>query len=81
MASIPKTAEELGSAALADDAFLSPEEGRRQFEAAVRRCLGISGDEFIRRYEAGEYYGVADEDGHRHIGNLIMLIPFARQDR
>jgi hypothetical protein len=60
------------------DLFFDPEEGRREFEAMVQEFMGISSDEFIRRFEAGEYWGIADEEGHRHIGDLIMLIPLAR---
>ncbi|MGI8642911.1 MAG: hypothetical protein ACR2LS_02205 [Thermomicrobiales bacterium] len=59
---------------------VTPEQGRRLFDAAVRREMGISGEEFIQRWEAGEYWGIADEEGHRHIGDLIMMIPLARQD-
>ena len=61
--------------------FFTAEEGRREFEAAVQHWMGISGEEFIQRWEAGEYWGVADEEGHRHIGDLIMMIPLARIDR
>jgi hypothetical protein len=61
----------------AEDIFVTPEEGRRQFDEAVRARMGISGDEFIRRYEAGEYDDVADRDGSLHIGRLIGLIAFA----
>lgn len=76
------TLSEDSATVMADsDVFLSPGDGRRQFDEAVRRRMGISGEQFIRRYEAGEYFGVADQDGSRHIGDLIMLIPFARQDR
>lgn len=60
------------------DLYLTPEQGRREFETAARQWMGISGEEFIRRWEAGEYWGIADEDGHRHIGRLIMMIPLAR---
>jgi hypothetical protein len=61
-----------------DSFYFTPEEGRYEFEAAVRKWMGISGEEFIRRFEAGEYWGIADEEGHRHIGDLIMMIPLAR---
>lgn len=61
-----------------DSFYFTPEEGRREFEAAVQKWMGISGEEFIRRWEAGEYWGIADETGHRHIGDLIMMIPLAR---
>jgi hypothetical protein len=60
--------------------ILTPEEGREQFDRAARRRMGISGDEFIRRWDAGEYDEIADKDGHRHIMQLAGLIGFARQD-
>jgi hypothetical protein len=63
-----------------DDYFIGTEEGRRTFDAAVRRRLGISGEEFISRWEAGEYDEIWDTPGHLHIGYLASLIPFARQD-
>lgn len=42
--------------------------------------MGIGGEEFIRRWEAGEYDEIADKAGHRHIIELVLMIPFARQD-
>lgn len=57
---------------------VTPEQGRRLFDEAVQQMIGISGEEFIRRWEAGEYWGIADEPGRRHIGYLIGLIPLAR---
>ncbi|MGH2534324.1 MAG: hypothetical protein ACRDJW_18800 [Thermomicrobiales bacterium] len=59
--------------------FVDPDEGRRMFDEAVRETMGISGEEFIRRWEAGEYWEIADRPGSLYIGNLIALIPFARQ--
>lgn len=59
--------------------FVDPKEGRRMFDEAVREAMGISGEEFIRRWEAGEYREIADRPGSLYIGNLIALIPFARQ--
>lgn len=48
------------------------EEARQFFDRAVRRYLHMSGDEFIRRYDAGEY----DEDPDRHlIMMMISLLP------
>jgi catechol 2,3-dioxygenase-like lactoylglutathione lyase family enzyme len=78
MASAPRIAPELDDAELNTDYFLSPEEARRQFEDAVRRRMGMSSDEFIRRYEAGEYCTIADQSGFLYIGDLISLIPIAR---
>lgn len=34
---------------------LTPEEGRAFFEEEVQRLLGITGEEFLRRLDAGEY--------------------------
>jgi hypothetical protein len=60
--------------------WVTPEEGRRMFDEVVRERLGISGEEFIRRWEEGEYDAVLDMPGYLHIGYLSSLIPFARQD-
>jgi hypothetical protein len=35
------------------------------FDADARRTLGISGEEFLRRWDAGEYDGDEDEDEPR----------------
>ena len=59
--------------------WVTPEEGRAQFDAAVRRRMGMSGEEFIRRWEAGEYREIADTPGNLHIIELASLIPFAQQ--
>lgn len=42
--------------------------------------MGMSGEEFLRRWDAGEYDEIADTEGHRHIMGLAFLIPFARQE-
>lgn len=60
--------------------WLTPAEGKRMLDDAVRERLGISGGEFIRRWDAGEYAEIADQPGHLHIGYLGSLIPFARDD-
>lgn len=58
--------------------LVSPEEGRRMFDEAARRIAGMSGAEFIRRYDAGEYAGIADDAGHREIIELAMLVNVGR---
>jgi hypothetical protein len=63
-----------GTTALPEIKVLTSEEGRELFDAAARRELGISGDEFLRRYDAGEY---EDEDASP-VTNVVMLLPFAR---
>jgi hypothetical protein len=52
---------------------------RAVFDYQARKVMGMSGEEFLRRYDAGEYDEAADEPGHGHVMSLIMLIPFGRQ--
>jgi hypothetical protein len=59
--------------------YATPEEGRDLLDHQARKLLGISGDEFLRRWDAGEYRDIADTLGQRHIMRLAMLIPFGRQ--
>jgi hypothetical protein len=55
---------------------LSLEEGRKLFDEAARFYLKVSGEEFIRSWEGGEY----DDDPDRpEVMNVAMLLPFARQ--
>lgn len=55
---------------------LSDEEAHAAFDEAARRLVGMSGDEFIRRWDAGEFAEIADKPGNRHIMRLAGLIPF-----
>ena len=61
---------------------LPPEEARALFDRQARRLVGMSGEEFLRRWDAGEYEGRnLDEDQEtRKIASLAMLIPFGRAD-
>jgi hypothetical protein len=57
---------------------LSREEGRALLDRAARDLLGISGEEFLRRWDAGGYE--ADRDRcEPDVTELAMLIPFARE--
>ncbi len=67
-------------ATLPEIKWLTPEEGRAIFDEEARRVMGMSGEEFIRRWESGEYKDIADTSGHLHIMRLAMLIPLVRQD-
>jgi hypothetical protein len=46
-------------------------------DRSARRELGISGEEFLARWDAGEYDGDGD-GGYLRAGATAMLIPFAR---
>jgi hypothetical protein len=54
---------------------VSREEGRQILDRAARRRLGVSGQEFLQRWDAGEYVGKADEPD---IARVAILIPFGR---
>lgn len=60
--------------------WTSPEKGRALFDHQARALMGMSGDEFIRRWDAGEFRDIADAPGCRHILRLASLIPFGRQE-
>jgi hypothetical protein len=53
--------------------YLTGEDARAYFEDEVQRELGISGTEFLRRLDAGEYDEIYDDPDHREIGHLEML--------
>jgi len=57
---------------------LTPEEGRAYFDREARRLVGMSGEEFLRRWDAGEFQPVPDEtEEDRRLGSLVMALPFA----
>jgi hypothetical protein len=60
-------------------ALLTPEEGRALFDRRVRLSLGISGEEFLRRWDAGEYQPIPDTVEGRKVGEIVMMMPFARR--
>ncbi|MBA3450077.1 MAG: hypothetical protein H0T18_02560 [Chloroflexia bacterium] len=59
--------------------FVTPEEGRAMFDREAQKTLGISGEEFLRRWDSGEYRPVPDDTEGRKFGRLAMMIPFARR--
>lgn len=59
--------------------FATEREGLALFDYQARKELGISGEEFLARWDAGEYHDPADETIARRIERLAMLIPFARR--
>jgi len=52
----------------------TPEQGRALLDQAAREVLDISGEDFLARWDAGEYEGSDDPA----ITRVAMLIPFAR---
>ena len=54
---------------------LTIEEGRNLLDKQARRYLNMSGGEFIKKWEAGEFGGDSDRP---EVMRLVMLIPFAK---
>ena len=54
---------------------LSPEEAHAIFDRVAREELSISGEEFLRRWDSGEYEGRADQP---NVARVAMLLPFGR---
>lgn len=57
---------------------LPPPEARAMFDRQARRVLDLSGDEFLARWDAGEYRDLPDTPEGRRVGYLALLIPFGR---
>jgi hypothetical protein len=58
-------------------AWLTDDEAVEFFDRNARELLGISGEEFLRRWDRGDYRGIEDDD--ERIISLAMLIPFGRR--
>ena len=58
--------------------YVTPEEGRAIFERQVRKTMNMGAEEFIQRWEAGEFDEIADKAGLRHIIELALMIPLWR---
>lgn len=54
---------------------LSADEGRALFDKTARKLLGISGAEFLIRWDRGDFQ---DERESMAVTKVAMLIPFAR---
>lgn len=55
-------------------------QGRRWFDDAVRKYMQMSGEEFLRRWDAGEWHDLYDDSDHWYIGYLVDIRPFAEQE-
>ncbi len=55
-------------------------EARAFFEREDQRLVGISGEEFIRRYDASECADIEDIPENWHIFDAAFLIGFGRAE-
>lgn len=54
--------------------YVSRSEGAKLVDRQAKKYLGMSGAEFVRRYEAGEI----DDPDRAEVRRVAMLIPFAK---
>jgi hypothetical protein len=72
--------EELDAYFAATDYFVAAEDGRRMFDGATRKYMGMSGEEFLRRWDEGEFTDLYDKPGYWYVGYLVSLRSFAEQE-
>ena len=53
--------------------ILEDDEARAYFDATARELLGMSGEEFLRRLDAGEWRDVIDDGEHSDHLYLAMM--------
>jgi hypothetical protein len=58
--------------------FLNDDEARAAYDKEARRLLGISGDEFLRRYDAGEYKRPLTDREARGVMKMRMIEDLVR---
>ena len=58
--------------------FIDDDEARDLFDRNARRLLGISGEEFLRRYDAGKYNGPLEDGEIDNVRAMIMMLDFVR---
>lgn len=58
--------------------YVGKVEGRKMLDRQAKKLLGISGDEFLRRWDAGEYAEQMEDLDCPTIQRLSRLISFAR---
>ncbi len=63
------------------DDHLSHEDLWAIFDQEARRALGISGDEFLRRWDAGEYDGDDVDEPRRRARELEFLMLLVTPER
>jgi hypothetical protein len=55
------------------------EQAHDLFEREALRLAGVSGEEFLAKWDAGEYQNLEDTPEGRRIAYLALLIPFGRR--
>ena len=58
--------------------LLDDDEARQQFDRQAQRLMGMSGDEFLRRYDAGAFDDLQDDRQQDAVMKLAMLADLVR---
>ncbi len=56
---------------------ITPEEAREMFDLSARYWMKMSGEEFLRRWDAAEF-GDPDNPYRSELVHVVMMLPFAR---
>ncbi len=59
----------------------SEQEGRRLFDHQARKTLGISGEEFLAKWDRGEFRRIENPTEARKVRRMASLIPGVRRTR
>ena len=72
--------EPIHDESLEDDGvrFLDDDEARDLFDRDPRRLMGMSGDELLRRYDAGEYNRPLEDPEEENIMLMLMSLDLVR---
>lgn len=54
--------------------MMTKDEARQMFERQAQRWLGMNGEEFLRRWESGQY----DETDDSRVLQVALLVPLVR---
>lgn len=65
---------------LESNLIMPKDEARAFFDREIQRLMGMSGAEFIQRWESGEYEDLEDVPETRHVLKAAFLIPFGQSN-
>jgi hypothetical protein len=57
-----------------ENIYFSPSEARQAFETAAQRYLHMSGEEFLRKWDAGEFDTEDRNPAVMHVASLLPLV-------
>jgi hypothetical protein len=61
--------------------FVNEEEAYEVFDYQSRKLVGMPAEEFLSRWDAGEFHELFDKPGHEKLTYLVMLMSLVRPGR